>query len=384
MKQWIGEAYFYRDRIGYDPKLTASFNITHSSREECNILIGMGNHNTPLVTKSFSNSIDEGDFPFCSNNIVLDITEFQDAVPSVYNQSFFMQVYDKADLPPHSGTHYWYSDGVAHSWFRLGQTFYIPVTGATLNFWTYYEIEEDYDWAYVEVHDLDTDEWFTLPGLMTTQTRPKPLYDNPNCPLQFEPFNYWAPSPHDNWNAFTGLSGDMYEEEMDLTPFADHDIELFFTYWTDEYFLERGWYVDDIKIPEIDFFDDIESGSDGWTTYNVPSTDGWSIAAPSPSPNGIVLSFSIEYYDSYSSGSPIVESTSHDPPVDTINLDYVFADLILTIAGDLHGDRDVGPDDFALYARAYGAGNPACDLDGDSDVDADDLAIFAGNYGKSI
>jgi hypothetical protein len=378
MKQRVGYAMFLRDRVGYDPKLMASFNVSHSKRGECDILIGMGNHSKPLAVKSFSNLTKGGDPPFCSNNITLDVTEFEDVVPTVYNQSFFMQVYDKAILPPHSGVYYWYSDGVSWSWFRLNQIFSIPETGATLNFWTYYEIEEDWDYGYVEVHDLDTDQWYTISGLGTTSTPPE-IQDNPNCePNQFEPYGY---SLMKRWNAFTGFSGDMYEEEMDLTPFANHPIELYFTYWTDPYVLELGWYVDDIEIPEIGFFDDVESGPNEWTC------NGWYIATPPPSPNGTVLSFSIEYYDSYGSGSPMVESTSHDVPVNTVNLDYVFADLILTIAGDLDGDGDVHPDDLALFARAYGASPPSnlvCDLNGDGDVDPDDFAIFVTNYGKSI
>lgn len=380
-QQRFGYCFFYRDRIGYDPTLIASFNADHIKRSECDILIGMGNHGSPLATKSFSNWIQGGDYPFCSNNIVLDITEFEDAVPAVYNQSFFLQAYDQAALPPHSGTHYWYSDGVAHSWFRLGQTFDIPGGGATLNFWTYYEIEEDYDWGYVEVHDLDTNQWYTLPGLMTVTTAPE-FYDNPNCPALYEPYlGYYAKG---RWNAFTGFSGDMYEEEMNLTSFAGHTIDLYFTYWTDPYVLELGWYVDDIEIPEIGFFDDVESGPGSWT-YN-----GWYITTPPPSPNGTILSFSIEYYDSYISESLKVESASHDVPIDTVNLDYVFADLTLTIAGDTEGDGDVDLNDLLMLAAAYGStlGEPAykerCDLDYDGDIDSDDLVILAANYGESI
>jgi hypothetical protein len=52
---------------------------------------------------------------------------------------------------------------------------------------------------------------------------------------------------------------------MDLTPFAGHDIELYFTYWTDGYTNLLGWYVDDIEIPELSFFDNVESGANGWT-----------------------------------------------------------------------------------------------------------------------
>lgn len=381
MKRRVEYAMFYWDRIDYDPKLMATFNMTHSTRSECDISIGMGNHSSPLATKSFSDLTSGGEHPFCSNSIVLDITEFEDAVPAVYNQSFFLQIYDQAIPPPHSATHYWSSDGVPDSWFRLGQTFAVPGTGATLHFWTYYEIEENYDWGYVEVHDVDTNQWYTLPGLRTVSTQPE-NYNNPNCPFQFEPFlGYYKKG---RWNAFTGSSGDVYREEMDLTPYAGHTIDLYFTYYTDIYVLEPGWYVDDIEIPEIGFFDDVESGVDGWT-YN-----GWDITTQPSSPDGTLLSFSIEYYDSYISESMKVESASYDVPVDTVNLDYVFADLILVMAGDIDGDTDVDYDDFLTFATAYlkVSGQPGydvrADFDRDGDVDYDDFLTFAENYLKNL
>jgi len=168
---------------------------------------------------------------------------------------------DYTGIAPHSPTNEWHSDGIAYSWFRLGQGFSIPTTGATLKFWTFYDIEEDWDYGYVEVHDLSTDQWYTLPGLTTVTTLKNPE-DNPNCPDEFEPTTYYA--AHE-WNAFTGSSGDWYQEQMDLTPFAGHNIELYFTYWTDPYTLGLGWYIDDIEIPELGFFDNVEGGADGWT-----------------------------------------------------------------------------------------------------------------------
>jgi hypothetical protein len=47
---------------------------------------------------------------------------------------------------------------------------------------------------------------------------------------------------------------------------------LYFTYWTDPYTLGSGWYVDDIEIPELGFFDDVEGGANGWTV-----NAGWEI-----------------------------------------------------------------------------------------------------------
>ena len=376
MKQRVGYCMFYRDRIGYDPKLVASFEIDHSKRGECDVLVGMGDHNAPLATKSFSDLVDGGNFPFCPNNVVLDVTEFEDVASGVINQSFYLSVFDKG-IPAHSGVYEWYSDGGAYSWFRLNQTFDIPETGATLNFWSYYEIEEDWDYGYVEVHDLNTDEWFTLPGNKTVSTLPE-RQNNPSCPSEYEPTAYFDAG---RWNTFTGFSDTMYAEEMDLTPFANHTIELYFTYWTDPFTLELGWYIDDIAIPEIGFFDDVESGPSDWT-YN-----GWDITTPPPSTNGTLLSFSIEHYQSYSSGSLRAKSPSRDVPIDTADLNYVFA---FTIAGDITGNHEVDYDDFIILAGAYGSsiGDATYEadayLDCDEQVDYDDFIILAGNYGLAI
>ena len=168
---------------------------------------------------------------------------------------------DFAGVFPHSPTHQWHSDGNPYSWFRLYQTFAIPTTGATLKFWSNYDIEENWDYGYVEVHDLTTDLWYTLKGLNTISTIPNPE-DNPNCPDNFEPTAYLAAG---EWNAFTGSSNGYYQELMSLNKFAGHSINMYFTYWTDPYTLGRGWYVDDIEIPEIGFFDNVESGANGWT-----------------------------------------------------------------------------------------------------------------------
>jgi len=176
---------------------------------------------------------------------------------------------DFTGIIPHSGARDWFSVGAANAWFRLGRAFTIPAGGATLKFWNNYGIEPDYDYGYVEVHDLSTNEWYTLPGIKTQTDTNLDSYDNPNCPIEFEPETYKTAG---RWNAFTGTSG-WYQETMDLTLFAGHDIELYFTYWTDPYTLGYGWAVDDIEIPEIGFFDDVESGANGWT-YNA----GWAMA----------------------------------------------------------------------------------------------------------
>ena len=59
---------------------------------------------------------------------------------------------------------------------------------------------------------------------------------------------------------------------MSLAPFSGHNIELYFTYWTDGASEMRGWYVDDIEISELSFIDNVEGGANGWTVNT-----GWYI-----------------------------------------------------------------------------------------------------------
>jgi hypothetical protein len=94
MKHRIGYCMFYYDMIGYEPKLLATFEINHEKRSECNIRVGLGTPSDSITTKSFSAYVDGGAVPFPDNGMVLDITEFSDYVPTVYEQSFFLRVYD--------------------------------------------------------------------------------------------------------------------------------------------------------------------------------------------------------------------------------------------------------------------------------------------------
>ena len=88
-------------------------------------------------------------------------------------------------------------------------------------------------------------------------------------------------------------------------------------------------------------------------------------------------------------GNYTITATASTVPGETDTTDNTLTDgwIIVTIPGDVDGDRDVDPDDFYLFAGAYGTSppsNPNCDIDGDGDVDPGDFYIFAGNYGKNV
>jgi len=177
---------------------------------------------------------------------------------------------DFAGTMANSGTYEWYSGADAWAWRSFYQTFDIPAGGATLEFYTFYEIEDDWDYGYVEVYDNDTGEWYTLDAAGTVDYVAH-AQDNPNTPTGREPTDYETAG---RWHGFTGYSNGWVPISMDLSPFAGHSIDLYFTSWQDGAFTLQMMYVDDIAIPEIGFFDDVEAGEDGWTSTGWYVTDG--------------------------------------------------------------------------------------------------------------
>ena len=93
MKQRVGGCMFYNDRIGYEPELTAIFEMSHAKRGECYITVGVGNVSDPIVTKSFNQYVDGGSWSFCPNKILFDITEFRNVI-SIDSQQCFLQISD--------------------------------------------------------------------------------------------------------------------------------------------------------------------------------------------------------------------------------------------------------------------------------------------------
>jgi len=101
--------------------------------------------------------------------------------------------------------------------------------GDSLRFWIYYDIEEDWDYGYVEV-SLDGIAYETLPGNITTT-------DNPHG--------------NNRGHGITGFSGGWTEALFDLSDFSGRAIFFRFSYETDEYVTEEGLYIDDISPLDI-------------------------------------------------------------------------------------------------------------------------------------
>lgn len=147
---------------------------------------------------------------------------------------------------PHSGTALWWSDRADGLDSRLTRAVDLAkATKAVLSFWTWYEIERDYDYGYVAVSTDNGQRWTTLPAPATTT-------DDPNGA--------------NLGNGFTGTSGgdkpSWVRQEVDLSAYAGKQILLRFEYVTDGALSLHGFALDDIEIPGA--FTDAAEADNGW------------------------------------------------------------------------------------------------------------------------
>jgi hypothetical protein len=148
---------------------------------------------------------------------------------------------------PHSGDYLWWSNRGDDSDMTLTREFDLSgVDSATLQFWCWYDIEEDWDYAYVEASTDGGQTWEILTTPSGTSTDP-----NGNS------FGW----------AYTGSSGggpEWIQEEVDLTPYAGQTIQIRFEYITDDAVNRPGFALDDVAIPEIGYTSDFEADAGGW------------------------------------------------------------------------------------------------------------------------
>jgi hypothetical protein len=159
---------------------------------------------------------------------------------------------------PHSGDRFWYGNRGDDSNMRLTRTFDLSgLPQATLRFWTWYDVEADWDYGYVMVSQDDGATWQILRGPSTTDS-----------------------NPHGNsygWG-YTGRSNNgpsWIQEEIQLDAYAGQQIVVRFDYITDGALNLPGWAIDDIAIPELGYLDDVEGGAGGWQAEGFVRTNNF-------------------------------------------------------------------------------------------------------------
>ena len=138
------------------------------------------------------------------------------------------------------------------------------VESATLDFWMWYEIEEDWDYAFVSVSTDGGEMWATLDGEHTT--REDPLGANYGAGI----------TGISGSNRGGGKSAEWVRERMDLSEYAGaggESVLVRFEYITDEGVNLDGIVIDDIAVAELGFADDAETDGD-WQANDWRSS-GW-------------------------------------------------------------------------------------------------------------
>lgn len=149
-----------------------------------------------------------------------------------------------------SGNHYWYAQRANYSHMQLERIVDLRnVSVATLNYDVYHDIELGYDFAYVFV---SVDEGLTWTELAGQSMQGLQDSDDPGDAALTSRF-------------YTGQSSGWVRESIDLTPYAGREIRLRFAYITDPILTYGGLALDNISVPEINFYDDAESDAGGWS-----------------------------------------------------------------------------------------------------------------------
>ncbi|MGI8779531.1 MAG: M14 family zinc carboxypeptidase [Solirubrobacteraceae bacterium] len=239
------------------------------------------------VTLNGAGSADNQDaaYSLTPTSSVLPVAEY----PQFASQS--IAGYSKpGPLQPKTGQYYVYSQQTNAAYKRLTRT--VDLTGATsgkLKFTTSYDLEPDYDYLFVEAHTVGQEDWTTLPDAngQTSQELPAAgsCADGWGAPGGTHPFlsHYQDPTTcaptgtSGAWHAATGSSQGFQDWEIDLSSFANKQVEVSIVVATDPAVQNVGAFVDDTVV-EV-------GGQPVVSTSFEDGLGGWSIgAAPAGSP----------------------------------------------------------------------------------------------------
>ncbi len=151
---------------------------------------------------------------------------------------------DLLPADPHSGSYAFWSNKGDESDMTLTRTFdFSNASGRlTLSYWTWYDLERDYDYVYL-VASEDGQNWQIL-------TTPSGTAEDPSG-------NSYG------WS-YNGVTHIWIHEQVNLSQYIGKQVQLRFEYVTDAAVNGEGFLLDDVSIPEIGYQADFESGDDGW------------------------------------------------------------------------------------------------------------------------
>ena len=145
---------------------------------------------------------------------------------------------------PYSGSYAFWSNKGDESDMTLTRQFdFTQVsTPGSMTFWTWYDVEQDYDYLYLE-SSTDGETWKILTTPSGTDL---------------------DPSGNSFGWAYNGSSNGWRQESIDLSQFAGKKVYLRFEYVTDAAVNGEGFMLDDVSLDSIGYFSDFETDDGGW------------------------------------------------------------------------------------------------------------------------
>lgn len=181
--------------------------------------------------------------------------------------SFEFSGTESSQIAPHTGDQHWYAGYESQADKELYVTGPSITGGETVDFWSWYFIEEGWDYGYVEA--LVDGDWVTVPvtdasgSVVSTDTNP---YGN-----------------NDEGNGLTGTSGGTYFVDeptyVQLSaqlPAGATDVR--FRYSTDAAYLDTGWFVDDVTVDG----QQATLSSDEWVLTTGEQNNEWAVQILAP------------------------------------------------------------------------------------------------------
>jgi hypothetical protein len=112
----------------------------------------------------------------------------------------------------------------------------------TLSFNTWYDLEKDYDYLYLEVSE-DGEHWQII-------TTPSGTGENPTGGSY-------------GWG-YNGKTNGWIQENVDLSQYAGKKVQVRFEYVTDAAVTGEGFLLDDVSVDAVNYKSDFETDNGGW------------------------------------------------------------------------------------------------------------------------
>lgn len=144
----------------------------------------------------------------------------------------------------HSGNYFFWSNKGDESDMTLTRSFDFSNVKSpiSLSYWTWYDLEKDYDYLFLEVSE-DGSHWEIL--------------KTPSCTSS-------DPSGNSYGCGYNGESRNWIREEVDLSKYTGKKVQIRFEYITDAAVNGEGFLLDDISVSAAGYSNDFEKDAGGW------------------------------------------------------------------------------------------------------------------------